>query len=202
MDHPCPDYERKLSQGRPVIGIDEVGRGPLAGPVVAAAAYLGDAQIEGLRDSKKLSEKKREALAPIILREAKVGIGRVSADEIDSLGIEPATKLAMRRAVEALGPLEGIDAPLAIVDGNRPPDLGALDVLTEVKADTSCPSVSAASIVAKVERDREMKELAQTFDAYGWHTNKGYGSKAHRDAIVEAGVTPHHRRSFLRNIAC
>lgn len=199
MREPCPHYERDLARGRPVIGVDEVGRGPLAGPVVAAAAYLPSGHgIEGLRDSKALTEKRREKLAPIILSEARIALGAVSAAEIDSLGIEPATKLAMRRAVDALGPIEGA---VAIVDGNRPPDFGPLDVITEIKADASCPSVSAAAVVAKVTRDRAMIRLGQRYEAYGWHTNKGYGSAAHRAAIVEQGVTAHHRRSFLKNIA-
>lgn len=195
---PCPDHEAALADHRPVVGIDEVGRGPLAGPVVAAAAFLPAGHgIQGLRDSKALSEKKREALLPLILERAHVALGAVSAREIDAFGIAPATNLAMRRAADALtAPQDAV----AIVDGNRPPELSHLEVITEVKADGSCPSVAAASIVAKVIRDRAMKRLALRYEAFGWASNKGYGSKAHREAILAHGPTAHHRRSFLAKL--
>ncbi|MEO1658490.1 MAG: ribonuclease HII [Pseudomonadota bacterium] len=196
MQIPCPQYEASLAGGSTVIGVDEVGRGPLAGPVVAAAAVLGT-PIDGLRDSKALSEKKRNLLTVQILREARIGMGAVSAQGIDALGIEKATRLAMQRAVDTLG-FEG--EAVVLVDGNRAPKFGDRRVLTEVKADASCPSVAAASIVAKVTRDRAMVRLAARYAAYCWHTNKGYGSKAHREAILSQGVTPHHRHSFLTKI--
>ena len=196
MRIPCPDYEASLAHGAVVIGVDEVGRGPLAGPVMAAAAVLR-APIEGLRDSKALSEKKRNALTDQILSEANVGLGAVSAEGIDALGIEQATRLAMQRAVETLN-YQG--EAIVLVDGNRAPVFGERRVITEVKADASCPSVSAAAIIAKVTRDRAMIRLAARYGAYHWHTNKGYGSKAHREAIVSQGVTRHHRQSFLTKI--
>ncbi|MEM7739836.1 MAG: ribonuclease HII [Pseudomonadota bacterium] len=196
MRIPCPDYEASLTQGSMVIGVDEVGRGPLAGPVLAAAAVLRR-PIEGLRDSKALSEKKRVRLTDQIVAEALIGLGAVSAQGIDGLGIEKATHLAMQRAVDALSLT---DAAVVLVDGNRAPSFAGRQVITEVKADASCPSVAAASIVAKVTRDRAMMRLAERYGAYHWHTNKGYGSKAHREAILAQGVTPHHRHSFLTKI--
>ncbi|MEM9810049.1 MAG: ribonuclease HII, partial [Pseudomonadota bacterium] len=166
------DYEQSLTPSSVIVGVDEVGRGPLAGPVVAAAAMIDRADpIEGLRDSKALSEKRREALTLVIQARALVALGAVSAAEIDRLGIAPATDLAMRRAVLALAPPPGA---AIIVDGNRVPDLGAQTTIAEVKADGSCPSVAAASIVAKVTRDRAMVRLSERFPDYHWHTNKGY----------------------------
>ncbi|MEO1040738.1 MAG: ribonuclease HII [Pseudomonadota bacterium] len=193
---PCPDYEAKLADGWLVVGVDEVGRGPLAGPVVAAAAVLSG-PIEGLRDSKALSEKKRNVLTHTIVAEAAVSLGAVSARGIDDLGIEKATHLAMQRAVDGL--CLKTDA-VVLVDGNRAPSFGEMRVITEVKADASCPSVAAASIIAKVTRDRAMTRLAERYNAYHWHTNKGYGSKAHREAILAQGVTRHHRHSFLTKL--
>lgn len=194
----CPAYERELTGGRVVIGVDEVGRGPLAGPVVAAAAVLPTGlRIAGLKDSKKLAAKRRDALTETLLEQAQVALGAASARVIDELGIERATHLAMQRAVAQVAARP--DA-LVLVDGNRAPDFGGRDVLTEVKADASCPSVSAAAVIAKVTRDLAMVRLAQRYGAYGWHTNKGYGSAAHREAIVAIGVTEHHRRSFLTKI--
>lgn len=198
METPCPDHEAALAGGRAVIGVDEVGRGPLAGPVVAAAAYLPDpGLVEGLRDSKALGEARREVVAGCVLAHARVAVAGCSAALIDAIGIEKATRLAMQRAVLRLAPPQGV---VILVDGNRAPEFGAHTVITEIKADASCPSVAAASIVAKVARDRAMVRLAARYAAYGWHTNKGYGSAAHRRAILEAGPTPHHRRSFLGRI--
>jgi ribonuclease HII len=196
MRDACPEYERELAGGRPVIGVDEVGRGPLAGPVVAAAAYL-ETPIKGLRDSKKLTEKRREALAHQLSRTAVIAMAGVSASLIDRLGIGAATRLAMARAVAKLPALEGA---LVLVDGNQPIEAEGYDVLCEVKADATCPSVSAAAIAAKVARDRAMGRLAIRFPEYQWHTNKGYGSAAHREAILRCGPTGHHRQSFLTKI--
>jgi ribonuclease HII len=189
----CPAYEAELARGRPVVGVDEVGRGPLAGPVVSAAVFFPEAPVEGLKDSKALTEKRRDALYAELVVRARFGIGAVSSKGIDRLGIEQATKLAMCRAVTALGASAGA---LVIVDGNRAPDFGR-EAIAEVRADASCPSVSAAAIIAKVIRDRAMARLAVRYQDYGWHTNKGYGSRSHCDAILSAGPTPHHRRSFL-----
>jgi len=198
MADACPQYERELCSGRAVIGVDEVGRGPLAGPVVAAAAYFTDpSAVRGLRDSKALTEKRRLALNAEILRTAKVAYGSVSATGIDELGIEQATRLAMQQAVATL---HAPDDALVLVDGNRAPPFGKRDVLTEVKADGSCPSVAAAAIVAKTVRDIAMTSLGTTFDQYGWPSNKGYGSAQHRQAILDVGVSPHHRRSFLSKL--
>ncbi|MEM9838346.1 MAG: ribonuclease HII [Pseudomonadota bacterium] len=198
MKDACPDFEAERAGGRPVIGVDEVGRGPLAGPVVAAAAYLPDPRgFRGLRDSKKLSEKRREAFTHALLSQARVSVAGVPAAMIDELGIEKATQAAMLAAIA------GIDAPddaLVIVDGNRVPKSLARDAIAVVKADATCPSVSAAAIVAKVLRDRGMVALAKQHPTYSWHTNKGYGSAQHREAILRDGVTPHHRMSFLTKI--
>lgn len=198
MKFACPHYEREIARGRAVIGVDEVGRGPLAGPVVAAAAFLPDTQaIEGLRDSKTLTEKRRNALTIEILGKAVVALGGVSAAGIDRLGIGPATKLAMQRAVAAL---VAPDEAIVLIDGNQAPFFEGREVMTEVKADGSCPSVAAAAIVAKVTRDRAMARLCARYEAYGWSSNKGYGSAQHRAAILTEGVSPHHRRSFLGRI--
>ena len=173
-----------------VAGIDEVGRGPLAGPVVTAAVILPTA-IEGLADSKALSEKRREALFPVIMEQALVGIGAASVREIDQLNILQATLLAMRRAVARLPRTP----TLAMVDGNQNPGLGIRTELV-IKGDSKVPEISAASIVAKVIRDRLMRKLALRHPHYGWENNVGYGAKRHRDAMEAQGVTAHHRRSF------
>lgn len=173
-----------------VVGVDEVGRGPLAGPVVTAAVVL-PTPIDGLADSKTLSAKKREALFAEIMAKAKVGIGAASVREIDQLNILQATLLAMRRAVARVPA-----APtLALVDGNQNPGLGFRTELI-IKGDAKVPEISAASIIAKVVRDRLMTRLAQRYPVYGWDSNVGYGAKVHRDAMARLGVTAHHRRSF------
>jgi ribonuclease HII len=192
-----PDYSfEQAAQARGylrIAGLDEVGRGPLAGPVTAAAVVLDVHAIpEGLNDSKKLSLKRREVLEQQILSSAQVAIAHASVEEIDSLNILRASHLAMERAVAALDP-----APdYLLVDGNLIPKLLTQPAEAVVKGDGKSVSIAAASIVAKLARDRIMVDLAQQFPGYGWEKNAGYPSKQHRTALVELGVTPHHRRTF------
>lgn len=176
-----------------VAGVDEVGRGPLAGPVTAAAVVLGPNYIpSGLNDSKKLSAKRREALAAELLECADVSIAHASVDEIDEHNILRASHLAMQRAVEGL-----VSVPdHLLIDGNMIPRGLHLPATAIIKGDARSVSIAAASIVAKVTRDRIMMDLAQQFPGYGWQTNAGYPSKAHKAALISLGVTPHHRRSF------
>jgi ribonuclease HII len=176
-----------------VAGVDEVGRGPLAGPVVTAAVILDpERPIEGLMDSKKLSESRREILAEQIKERALAwAIGRAEVEEIDEINILQATMLAMQRAVAALDP-----QPVhVLVDGNRCP---ALPCTAEaiIKGDGAVPAISAASIIAKVSRDNELVALDAKYPGYGLAGHKGYPTKAHMAALNELGVTPIHRRSF------
>ncbi|MFN5512049.1 MAG: ribonuclease HII [Burkholderiales bacterium] len=176
-----------------VCGVDEAGRGPLAGPVVAAAVILDPTRpIEGLRDSKALSSRQRAGLAQQIRESARGwAIAEASVDEIDHLNILQATLLAMRRAVLLLP-----ERPVrALIDGNRPPVLPC-EVITLVAGDTLEPSISAASILAKTERDAVMLRLHERFPQYGFDVHKGYPTAAHRAALVRHGVSPVHRRSF------
>lgn len=188
-----PDLELERTCPAPVAGIDEAGRGPWAGPVVAAAVILDVAALpEGLNDSKQLSAKRRGVLLPQIAETARVGIGIGTVEEIDRLGILGANDLAMIRAVAALP-----ERPAAIlIDGNRVPKALNVPAQAIVKGDTRSVSIAAASIVAKVTRDRLMAELDAAHPGYGWARNKGYGTAEHRDALDRLGVTPHHRRSF------
>ncbi|MEL4420892.1 ribonuclease HII [Shewanella algae] len=181
-----------LCQGL-VAGVDEVGRGPLVGDVVTAAVILDPANpISGLNDSKKLSEKKRDALYEEILAKAlAVSVGRASPAEIDELNILHATMLAMQRAVAGLK----VRPEKVLVDGNRTPDFG-LSSAAVVKGDGLIPAISAASIIAKVTRDREMAELDLRHPEYGFAAHKGYPTKAHFEALSQHGVLPEHRRSF------
>ncbi|WP_345871321.1 ribonuclease HII [Shewanella algae] len=181
-----------LCQGL-VAGVDEVGRGPLVGDVVTAAVILDPANpISGLNDSKKLSEKKRDALYEEILAKAlAVSVGRASPAEIDELNILHATMLAMQRAVAGLK----VRPEKVLVDGNRTPDFG-LPSDAVVKGDGLIPVISAASIIAKVTRDREMAELDSRHPEYGFAAHKGYPTKAHFEALSQHGVLPEHRRSF------
>ncbi|MCP4128992.1 MAG: ribonuclease HII [Gammaproteobacteria bacterium] len=176
-----------------VAGVDEVGRGPLAGPVVAAAVILDPARpIEGLADSKKLSEKKREAMDLIIRENALAwSLGRAEVEEIDQINILQASLLAMQRAVESLS----IPPDHVLVDGNRCPDLEC-SAEAIVGGDSSEQAISAASIIAKVSRDREMAELELQYPGYGLAKHKGYPTKFHLQALQELGVTDIHRRSF------
>ncbi len=176
-----------------IAGVDEVGRGPLAGPVTAAAVILDPAAIPaGLNDSKKLTARKREALAEILHAQAQVAIAHASVAEIDEINILRASHLAMQRAVAALDP-----APdYLLIDGNLIPRGLNIPALAVVKGDARSVSISAASIVAKTCRDALMVDLAQQHPGYGWERNAGYPSKSHKAALQNLGVTPHHRRSF------
>ena len=176
-----------------IAGVDEVGRGPLAGPVVTAAVILDPAHpIAGLADSKKLTEKQREALAPIIKERALAwSLGRAEVDEIDNLNILQATMLAMQRAVAGLS----IAPTHALVDGNRAPELPC-SVTTIIKGDQKEPAISAASILAKVARDNEMVALDAEFPGYGLAQHKGYPTAQQRAAWIELGASPIHRQSF------
>ena len=189
-----PDFSHEAAAARrPVCGIDEVGRGPLAGPVVAAAVILDPAAIpDGLDDSKRLTAVRRGELLLAIEATAIVGIGQASVAEIAAMNILQASFLAMRRAVAGLGRRPA----LALVDGHlHPPGLGC-ETRPIVGGDGLALSIAAASIVAKVTRDRLMVALSQQFPGYGWETNMGYGTRAHTDALARLGVTPHHRSGF------
>lgn len=178
-----------------ICGIDEAGRGPLAGPVCAAAVILPEGlEIPGLNDSKKLTDKKRRELFPIIEEQALAyGIGWASQEEIDDINILQATFLAMSRAVEQLN----IRPDLALVDGNRAPTLD-LPVETVVKGDSLSASIAAASVLAKVSRDDVMLHMAEEYPGYGFEVHKGYGTKAHYEALRTFGPSPIHRRTFLK----
>ena len=176
-----------------IAGVDEVGRGPLAGPVTAAAVVLDlEAVPEGLNDSKKLSAKKRAALAEEIWQVAEVTVAEATVEEIDSINILRASHLAMERAVAALDP----PPDYLLIDGNLIPKNLTIPAEAVIKGDGKSVSIAAASIVAKELRDKTMVDLAQQFPGYGWEKNAGYPSKQHREALVDLGVTPHHRRSF------
>ena len=196
-----PDFSVEVSCPAPVCGIDEVGRGPWAGPVVAAAVILDPCAIpDGLDDSKKLTAERREALSAELVACAVVGIGRASVAEIATMNILQASFLAMRRAVAALGRRPA----LALVDGHMlPPGLPCRSRAI-VGGDGLALSIAAASVVAKVARDRMMVALAQQFPGYGWETNMGYGTRGHSEALARLGVTPHHRRTFepVHKILC
>ncbi|MEO1191177.1 MAG: ribonuclease HII [Pseudomonadota bacterium] len=184
-------------KGRIIAGVDEVGRGPLAGPVTAAAVILPPAAVTAGRfadvaDSKKLTEKDRNSLCRLICREATVRIGWATVAEIDQLNILQASLLAMRRALARLPQRPD----LALIDGKQlPPDL-PIQAEAIVGGDANVLSIAAASIVAKVERDGLMAVLDRRYPGYGWATNKGYPTPAHRAALIDLGVTPEHRRSF------
>jgi ribonuclease HII len=174
-----------------IAGVDEAGRGPLAGPVVAAAVILCDGGIDGLDDSKRLSAKRRGALEALILARCTVGVGMASVEEIDRINILQATMLAMIRAVEVLG----IEPSLVMVDGNRLPKW-RYRAEAVIGGDALHPCISAASIIAKEHRDRIMIAADIDYPGYSWASNKGYGAAAHMAALAQLGPTPMHRMSF------
>ena len=178
-----------------ICGVDEAGRGPLAGPVCAAAVILPPhLEIPGLDDSKKLTDKRRRELFPVIKEQALAyGIGFASQEEIDQINILQATFLAMQRAIDQL---EG-KANFALIDGNREKDFG-LPVMTVVKGDSRSANIAAASVLAKVTRDDIMEQMAQEYPQYGFEIHKGYGTKAHYEALRTYGPSPIHRMTFLK----
>lgn len=191
MKLPNLQWEQEL--GGNVAGVDEVGRGPWAGPVVAAAVILPTRfDLPGINDSKKLSAVKRDQLYEVLITQTEWGVGEASVEEIDRMNILEASMLAMRRAVAALP----VTPDHALIDGNRCPKGLPCPARPLVKGDAISLSIAAASIIAKVTRDRMMAELARTYAHYGWDRNAGYGTKAHQDGLASHGVTAHHRRSF------
>ena len=191
-----PDFNLERAAGGRVAGIDEAGRGPLAGPVIAAAVILDpktlpDMLRDGIDDSKALTKSRREELFAVLQSHAHIGIGGASAAEIDRINILAATLRARGRAVEDLG----IVPDLALIDGNRTPEL-ACPATAVVRGDRASLSIAAASIVAKVTRDRIMAALARRHPGFGWERNAGYGTAEHKQALTRLGVTPHHRKTF------
>lgn len=190
MPRPCFKLEKVHPD--PVAGVDEAGCAPLAGPVVAAAVILDRERFpRGIDDSKKVPEPLREAIHGRLMKVARVGVGIASVEEIDALNIYWARMLAMTRAVDALG----LDPAMVLVDGNRCPKWERPSVAI-VAGDAKCRSIAAASIVAKVTRDRMMRELDREYPGYGWSSNKGYPTPDHQRALKALGPTPLHRRSF------
>ncbi len=188
------DLSREIACGfNPVCGVDEVGRGPWAGPIVAGAAILsGNHGIEGIADSKVVARAERERIAALLHQRADVGIGIVEVAELDLIGLTAANDLAMARAIGALRRKPAF----AIVDGKRRPRNLPCPCEAIIKGDAISLSIAAASIAAKVARDRLMTALAATYPHYGWETNAGYGTAKHREGLFRHGLTPHHRRSF------
>jgi ribonuclease HII len=176
-----------MKHKKPLCGIDEAGRGPLAGPLVMAGVVL-KTPIEGLMDSKQLTEKKREALFPLIIETAECHIVSFSAEKIDEVGISKCLHLGLREIQQYLSECR------YLFDGNS--TFGVPDIETMVKADAKVPEVSAASILAKVTRDREMVKMAETYSEYGFEKHKGYATKAHYEALIRYGRCPVHRKSF------
>ena len=199
-----PDFTLEKEVGGIVAGIDEAGRGPLAGPVVAAAVIIDRARLSPrllaqIDDSKRLSRARRDAVFEALADVAHIGIGQADVDEIDRINILQASLLAMRRAVDQLG----VKPETALIDGNRAPELSCRSRCV-VGGDRLSVSIAAASIVAKVTRDRLITELARLYPGYGWERNAGYGTKEHLDALQILGITPEHRRSFrpVSDILC
>ncbi|MBL8563168.1 MAG: ribonuclease HII [Gemmobacter sp.] len=191
------ETEARLAGLWPVAGVDEVGRGPLCGPVTAAAVILDPANIpQGIGDSKTLSAAKREMLAGAIMASARWSVAHASVAEIDRLNILNASHLAMERAVAGLGLAPGFVPGFVLVDGNRLPRSLPGPAAAVVKGDAKSLSIAAASILAKVVRDHLMVDLAQQHPGYGWERNAGYPTQDHLAALLNLGVTPQHRRSF------
>ena len=189
---------RYYEQGiRLICGVDEAGRGPLAGPVCAAAVILpANLEIPGLNDSKKLSDKRRRELFPVICREAIAwSVAFADHNEIDEINILQATYLAMERAIKGLS----VEPELALIDGNRAKDFG-IPVQTVIHGDSLSASIAAASILAKVSRDDLMLEMEKEYPGYGFEIHKGYGTKAHYEAIQAKGPSPIHRMTFLKKL--
>lgn len=189
---PGPSFKLERPHPAPIVGVDEAGRGPLAGPVVAAAVVLNRRKVpKGIDDSKKLCADRRADLSAQLHQVARVGVGIADVEEIDRLNIFHATMLAMLRAVEALG----IEPQMVLVDGNRLPKW-RYPAVAVVSGDALCLSIAAASIIAKHHRDRMMADYDRLHPGYGWGQNKGYGTREHREALSRLGATPLHRRSF------
>ena len=187
-----PSYKFDKDYETPIIGVDEVGRGPLAGPVISAAIILNKEKIpEGINDSKKLSKKKREVINEELISQHKFAIGIASVEEIDKINILQASLLAMKRAVLNLN----IKPQTILVDGNKLPDL-EYNMYPIIKGDSKSISIAAASIIAKVYRDKLMQDLSLQYPGYYWEKNSGYGTKQHLLALDNLGVTPIHRKSF------
>lgn len=193
------EFEKEaLAKGyKSVCGVDEAGRGPLAGPVCAAAVILPEGVIiDGVNDSKKLSEKKRKSLFDVIREQAlSYSIAYATVDEIEEINILNATMLAMRRAIDGLD----IKADYAMIDGNKIPPID-IDAECIVKGDAKSMSIACASILAKVSRDRLLYKYAEEYPMYGFDKHKGYGTKVHREAILKYGPCPYHRKSFLKKL--
>jgi ribonuclease HII len=192
-----PDFALENEQGGLIIGVDEVGRGPLAGPVVAAAVHIPSHNRrhpvwKDVQDSKKLSSVRREILFSVIQSQCYFGIAEASVEEIDKLNILQATFLAMRRAIEMIS----IDNPYILIDGNRLPKDWPWETRAIIKGDSKSVSIAAASILAKVTRDRMMEKLGSTYPQYGWNSNAGYGTANHLSALDTYGITEHHRKTF------
>ncbi len=194
-----PDFKIEISKQRPVIGVDEAGRGPLAGPVVAAAIVLDDSAITlGINDSKKLSEKKRQEIYRKLISNYQYSVSVIEPDEIDELNILQATMKAMR---ECLGAFK-MDEFSVLIDGNKSPISNDNNIECIVGGDAKSISIAAASIIAKVERDAIMSRLSMEFPMYGWAKNKGYGTKDHIENIRIHGICKYHRKSFTKNFIC
>lgn len=192
-----PDFSLEKEFDSIVIGVDEVGRGPLAGPVVAAAVYIPPENRnhpvwKDVQDSKKLSAIRRDILFSVIKGQCVFGIAEASVEEIDEMNILQATFLAMRRAIEEMKLIH----PYVLIDGNRLPKNWPWDSRAIIKGDSKSVSIAAASILAKVTRDKMMADLSKAYPHYGWDNNAGYGTPEHLAALSTYGVTPHHRQSF------
>ena len=193
-------FKLEQNYSGPVCGLDEAGRGPLAGPVTAACVYIppelrDESFWRNVTDSKKLSAKKRDALFDLIISNSHYGIAEASVVEIDQINILQASLLAMARSLETMVSKFGVDPQAALVDGNQKPHLPCT-IQTVVKGDSTSISIAAASILAKVTRDRVMEDLCSHFPMYGWNRNAGYGTAEHLAALRKFGVTNHHRRTF------